>query len=77
MHPLLGQLLSGVVLININAHALTGGLKPSWSSEIRSGALALIFLRSGLELDWEVSQLHQTAICTKTSSGLQLRANYA
>ena len=54
LHPLLGQLLAGLVLININSRWLTGGLKASWSAEIRAGALALIFLRSGLELDWEV-----------------------
>ena len=57
LHPLLGQLVSGIVIVNINAHWLTGGLKKSWSAYIRVGALALIFLRSGLELDWEVSHL--------------------
>ena len=54
LHPLLGQLVSGIIIVNINAHWLTGGLKKSWSMYIRVGALALIFLRSGLELDWEV-----------------------
>ena len=66
LHPLLGQLLSGVVLININSPELTGGLKPSWASQIRAGALALIFLRSGLELELEVDHCHDT--CATGSS---------
>ena len=48
------MLLSGVALINIPVPWLTRPLRPAWKSKIRQGALAIIFLRSGLELDWAV-----------------------
>ena len=50
MPALLGQIMAGILLRNIPGDAL-GGLPKSWSKEIRYGALALIFLRSGLEQD--------------------------
>lgn len=49
--PLLGMLLAGLFLRNIPG-GLVDGLRHSWSEVIRSGGLALILLRSGLELDW-------------------------
>lgn len=52
LHPLLGQLLVGVALQNIPVPWLVRGLPIPWRAKIRQGALALIFLRSGLELDW-------------------------
>ena len=54
LHPLLGMLLAGVAAENIPVSWLTAPLPASWKSKIRQGALAIIFLRSGLELDWEV-----------------------
>ena len=48
------MLLSGVALINIPVPWLTRALPPPWKSKIRQGALAIIFLRSGLELNWAV-----------------------
>lgn len=54
LHPLLGMLLAGVAAENIPVTWLTAPLPASWKSKIRQGALAIIFLRSGLELDWAV-----------------------
>lgn len=54
LHPLLGMLLAGVAAENVPVPWLTAPLPPSWKSKIRQGALAIIFLRSGLELDWAV-----------------------
>ena len=54
LHPLLGMLLAGVAVANVPVSWLTAPLPASWKSKIRQGALAMIFLRSGLELDWEV-----------------------
>ena len=48
------MLLSGVALINIPVPWLTRALPSTWKSKIRQGALAIIFLRSGLELNWMV-----------------------
>ena len=54
LHPLLGMLLAGVAAENIPVTWLTAPLPASWKSKIRQGALAIRFLRSGLELDWAV-----------------------
>ena len=54
LHPLLGMLLAGVAAENIPVTWLTAPLPASWKSKIRQGALAIIFLRSVLELDWAV-----------------------
>eukprot|EP00892_Ulva_mutabilis_P007649 jgi/Ulvmu1/5256/UM022_0049.1 len=48
--PLMGMLLSGVVLANLPGN-LIDNLPDSWSTKIRAGALAVILMRSGLELD--------------------------
>ena len=48
--PLLGMLLSGVILVNLPGD-LTDDLPPEWSTKLRAGALAIILTRSGLELD--------------------------
>jgi hypothetical protein len=50
---------AGVFLRNVpssgpNQAILIWGLKSSWSTEIRAAALAVIFLRSGLEIDLAV-----------------------
>lgn len=42
--PLLGMLLSGVVLVNLPGD-LVEGLPAEWSSRIRAGALAIILCR--------------------------------
>lgn len=46
-----GMICAGLFLKNVGNAVLISGLKPSWSKEIRGAALAIIFLRSGLELD--------------------------
>ena len=48
--PLLGMLISGIVLRNVPG-GIIGGLTKSWSSGIRASGLSLILLRSGLEMD--------------------------
>lgn len=63
------MILSGVLLRNVNDGVIISGLVPSWSKQIRAAALAIIFLRSGLEIDLDVSSssshLHSTdiAVC--------------
>ena len=63
----LGMILVGIAVGNINNGHLVKGLPSSWSKELRAIALALIFLRSGLELDLRVSRLqlghHQIVTC--------------
>ncbi len=61
LHPLqlglpgpLGMILSGMLLRNVNHGFIIEGLNSSWSKQIRAAALAVIFLRSGLEIDLEV-----------------------
>ena len=54
-----GMICAGLFLENVpnkgvNQAILIWGLKPSWSTEIRAAALAIIFLRSGLEIDLAV-----------------------
>lgn len=48
---LLGQIAAGILLRNLGKVDAVAGLPKSWSKEIRYGALAIIFLRSGLEQD--------------------------
>ena len=50
----LGMILTGIAVGNINNGHLVKGLPASWSKELRAIALAIIFLRSGLELDLRV-----------------------
>lgn len=50
----LGMILSGVLLRNAGGGLAIAGLKASWSKQIRGAALAIIFLRSGLEIDLDV-----------------------
>mmetsp|Transcript_18133 Transcript_18133/g.59223 ORF Transcript_18133/g.59223 Transcript_18133/m.59223 type:complete len:695 (+) Transcript_18133:796-2880(+) len=50
--PLLGMLLSGIVLRNLPGE-LVEGLPDAWSSSIRAAGLSIILTRSGLELDLE------------------------
>ena len=58
----LGMIVAGIMLKNINHGSIIAGLKPSWSKEFRGMALAIIFLRSGLELDLGVSQASETSL---------------
>jgi hypothetical protein len=53
----LGMILSGVLLRNVGGGIVIAGLKASWSKQIRGAALAIIFLRSGLEIDLDVRYL--------------------
>ncbi len=58
-----GMICAGLFLENVpnkgaNQAILIWGLKPSWSTEIRAAALAIIFLRSGLEIDLAVRVSH-------------------
>ena len=58
----LGMILTGIAVGNINSGHLVKGLPASWSKELRAIALAIIFLRSGLELDLRVGPSHPTAL---------------
>ena len=49
--PLLGMLLVGMLLANVPILKTVGKLDPSWSSVIRSTALAVILIRAGLGLE--------------------------
>lgn len=49
----LGMLLVGMLLRNISWNAVTA-FNPRWGVQIRAAALATIFLRCGLELDFGV-----------------------
>lgn len=48
------MILSGMLLRNVGGGIVIRGLKLSWSKQIRAAALAIIFLRSGLEIDLDV-----------------------
>lgn len=48
------MILSGMLLRNVGGGIVIRGLKASWSKQIRAAALAIIFLRSGLEIDLDV-----------------------
>ncbi|KAL0035158.1 hypothetical protein WJX79_003931 [Trebouxia sp. C0005] len=50
----LGMILTGIAVGNIKHGHLVKGLPASWSKELRAIALAIIFLRSGLELDLRI-----------------------
>ena len=54
----MGMILSGMLLRNVGGGLAIAGLEASWSKQIRAAALAIIFLRSGLEIDLDVSALH-------------------
>lgn len=56
------MILSGMLLRNVGGGIVIRGLKPSWSKQIRAAALAIIFLRSGLEIDLDVRPLLSLAI---------------
>ena len=64
----LGMILTGIAVGNINNGHLVKGLPASWSKELRAIALAIIFLRSGLELDLRVSPSSSSAMCPKCLS---------
>jgi len=48
---LLGMLIAGFMLKNIDRINIADSIKPDWSSSLRQIALAVILLRSGLGLD--------------------------
>jgi hypothetical protein len=48
------MILSGMLLRNVAHGQAIQGLRASWSKQIRAAALAVIFLRSGLEIDMQV-----------------------
>ncbi|CAN7937187.1 unnamed protein product [Ixodes hexagonus] len=49
--PLLGMLITGFVLRNVDAINVVKHIEPSWASDLRSMALILILIRAGLGLD--------------------------
>ncbi len=54
-----GMICAGLFLANVpssgpNQAILIQGLRKSWSNRVKEAALAIIFLRSGLEIDLEV-----------------------
>ena len=51
------MIMVGIAIGNINNGHLVKGLPDSWSKELRAIALAIIFLRSGLELDLRVKHI--------------------
>jgi len=50
----IGMLLSGPLLANVAGGAAVAGFPPKWGTQMRAGALATIFLRCGLELEFKV-----------------------
>ncbi|KAK9810538.1 hypothetical protein WJX72_012364 [[Myrmecia] bisecta] len=50
----LGMILAGMAVRNIHHGSIVSALPRTWSKEIRAAALSLIFLRSGLELDFGI-----------------------
>ena len=69
------MILSGMLLRNVNNGLLISGLVPSWSKQIRAAALAIIFLRSGLEIDLDVRPLPTLKPCTDAALMPVLAAN--
>jgi hypothetical protein len=69
-----GMICVGLFLRNAAGAVLITGLKPSWSKEIRGAALAMIFLRSGLELNLSVMPLFSVVLLQVGSSIDYLRA---
>lgn len=51
----LGMLLSGPFLANVGGGAAVAGFPRKWGTQMRAAALATIFLRCGLELEFKVS----------------------
>ena len=49
--PLLGMLITGMLLANLPVLKTVGRLDPTWSSVLRSTALVVILIRAGLGLD--------------------------
>ncbi|KAG0427322.1 hypothetical protein HPB47_025627 [Ixodes persulcatus] len=49
--PLLGMLITGFILRNVDAINVVRHIEPSWASDLRSMALILILIRAGLGLD--------------------------
>lgn len=45
------MIVAGIILRNVENGTIIAGLKSSWAKEFRGMALAIIFLRSGLELE--------------------------
>ena len=64
------MILSGMLLRNVGGGIVIRGLQASWSKQIRAAALAIIFLRSGLEIDLEVSVPCPTSYRTTIVSSL-------
>lgn len=56
----MGMILSGMLLRNAGSGLAIAGLRASWSKQIRGAALAIIFLRSGLEIDLDVRAWHSS-----------------
>lgn len=50
----IGMLLSGPLLANVAGGAAVRGFPPKWGTQMRAAALATIFLRCGLELEFKV-----------------------
>lgn len=72
-----GMICAGLFLANVpnsgpNQAILIWGLKGSWSREIRAAALAIIFLRSGLEIDLAV-RVFQHALMHRLSASRRQR----
>ena len=59
------MILVGIAIGNINNGHLVVGLPSSWSKELRAIALAIIFLRSGLELDLRVRHISLSSACAR------------
>lgn len=50
----IGMLLSGPLLANVGGGAAVAGFPRGWGTQMRAAALATIFLRCGLELEFKV-----------------------
>ena len=57
------MIVSGIILKNVHDGHIINGLRASWSREFRGIALAMIFLRSGLELDLGVGFSYFICLC--------------
>ena len=67
------MILVGIAIGNINNGRLVEGLPASWSKELRAIALAIIFLRSGLELDLRVNYISPSSVCACLQPLLDIR----
>jgi hypothetical protein len=52
----IGMLLSGPLLANVGGGAAVAGFPRKWGTQMRAAALATIFLRCGLELEFKVRE---------------------